>query len=128
MEILHFVSLAVVIAISAMIHAYPNDSHCLAEFCTTTGKFGQGDALAEQFDAACFGIQPVGTIPQVGEPDEPVAVDEESCHFASGVRNDFGLLTIGENDDLTRLGAEEDVVSVSCYLGDLFIRHDAFPF
>ena len=109
-----------------MVHAYPYYTHGLSEFCTATGEFRLGNALGEMLDVTCSRIQLVGTVTLVREPDEPVAVDEETRYFTSDIRHDFGFLSVGIVDNLTRLGAEEDVITIGGQLGDLLIQHDTF--
>ena len=75
-EILYLVSLAVIIAVAAVVHASPHNTHGLAEFCSTTGEFRHEGTLGEALDVACLTVQAETTVFVVRKPEQTMAVDE----------------------------------------------------
>ena len=77
--------------------------------------------MGEEFDVACLRVQSVGSVTQVGEPDESVTVDIQSGNLSAEVLDQCGLLSVGELEYLTRFGTDEDVISVGGQTGDVLV-------
>ena len=77
--------------------------------------------MGEEFDVARLRVQSVGSVTQVGEPDESVTVDIQSGNLSAEVLDQCGLLSVGELEYLTRFGTDEDVVSVGGQTGDVLL-------
>ena len=127
MEILHLVGLSVVVAVAAVIHAYPHRTVVLRELTHAPVKLWSWHYLSEQFFLARLRIQARGSWACVAEPDESLTIYVDGDDRLSGSCSDgLGLLSVGIREDLAVGSSRVDVEAVRIETGDLLAGEDAF--
>ena len=80
MEVLHNVSLAVIVAVAAVVHQDPHAVVHLVELSAATVSLRHGHKLPEEFLLARFGVQVRGAHLVVTEPQQSMTVEEHVEH------------------------------------------------
>ena len=128
MEVLHHVGLAVVVAVSAVVHANPQYTVHLVEYTTLTVVLGNEYQLFEVLLVAGIYPQAVGTVAVVGKPDKAVAIEEHAQDaYPRGLPQLTRFLTVGVKVDGSALAARIDVVAVGEKGGHLLILEESLP-
>ena len=126
MEILYLVGLSVIVAITTTIHTNPYNTDRLAKLCTTACEFRNRNVVLEELDVLGAKLQAISTVTSVREPQKFVTVDKKTCNFATVVQDECWLLAIGKLENLTRLGACKNVITVGDEFRNAFIQEIAF--